>query len=152
MSRFVLSLMLGSTLALLAACNKAAPAVDANKPVSNAEFAQWTRELPSVLKAPAADIRSRQRGVFQACLKATTAGHAVTCRCNVRAYMKSLAEPERSEELDRAWMASAGAFGGATKAELAIVAKRLPAAKAVYSAGQKAVNDLQALCGTSEAL
>jgi hypothetical protein len=135
--------------ALLASCSKQAAKIDPNAPVTNADFKAWTQSLPSVLKAPAMNLRDRQRAVFHACLKATTAGHGVTCRCNVRAYSKIYKEPELGQELDRNWMVTARAFGGADKTEIAKVAGRLPPAPA-YGPTQKAFGEILALCGSPE--
>jgi hypothetical protein len=139
------------SLLSLAACSEDKPKIDPNAPVSNAEFKAWMRSLPATLKAPETNLRDRQRAVFHACLRATTAGHSITCRCNVRAYSKIYSEPELGNELDRAWMATARAFGGADKTEIAKVAGRLPAAPA-YGEKQKALGELHAQCGAPEPL
>jgi hypothetical protein len=144
--RIIMAMLL---CAVLASCGKQAPQVDPNAPVTNADFKAWTQSLPAVLKAPEMNLRDRQRAVFHACLKATTAGHGVTCRCNVRAYSKIYKDPELGQELDRNWMVTARAFGGADKTEIAKVAGRLPPPPA-YGPNQKALGEILALCGSSE--
>jgi hypothetical protein len=134
----------------LAGCTKKAE-VSAERAASNADFNTWVARLPDKLEAPDANRKSRVRGLFEACLVATTPNNVVTCRCNVRAITKIYTEPAMGLELDRAWLDIVRPFKMAAPEEIIKVQSRLGNAP-VDAAKAKQVADIQALCGAPEKL
>jgi hypothetical protein len=148
----ILFLLIGVAAVSLAACDKKAAEVSPEQAASNADFSTWVAQLPDKLTAPDPSRKSRVQALFQACLVATTANNVVTCRCNVRAITRTYAEPAMGVELDRAWTDIVRPFKLAEPAEIAKVQARLANATPVDAAKQKQVQDIQALCGSAEAL
>jgi hypothetical protein len=145
LSVFVVSLM------LLASCGKKEKEVSPERAASNADFQDWVGKLPEKLKPPKPDRKSRAQGIFQGCLMATTVDMVVTCRCNVRAITKTYKEPELGVALDRAWIEIAKPWRLATPEDIATIEARV-AGKPVDPVKVKAVQDIQALCGSPESL